>query len=85
MANRPINDVILVIPGIMGSVLELDGRTVWGPGAVLSNLVSLGSQVQRLKLPPDILDNEPNDGVRATAATVFYYDWIDQFGSASRV
>lgn len=28
--GRPITDVVVLVPGIMGSVLARDGRTVWG-------------------------------------------------------
>jgi hypothetical protein len=28
--RQPMPDVMVVIPGILGSVLELDGREVWG-------------------------------------------------------
>jgi len=65
--KQPMRDLIVVIPGIMGSVLAIDGRTVWGPGAILPNLRSLGREIDRLKLPTDIGDEEARDGVVATA------------------
>ena len=66
--RQPMPDVVVVIPGILGSVLELDGREVWGLSgqAIVGNLLSLGRNIQRLKLPEGIGDDDPGDGVKAT-------------------
>jgi hypothetical protein len=44
MQKRPMRDVIVLLPGITGSVLRKDGRDVWAPtaGAVTDALFSLG-------------------------------------------
>jgi len=64
---QPMRDVIVVVPGILGSVLVKDGREVWGaPGkSAISNLVSLGGALKGLKLEPGIGHEDPNDGVSA--------------------
>ena len=53
---QPMRDVIVVVPGILGSVLVKDGREVWGaPGkSAISNLVSLGGALKGLKLSPEL-------------------------------
>jgi pimeloyl-ACP methyl ester carboxylesterase len=60
-------DVVVVIPGITGSVLARDGD-VWALSgrAIASGLFSLGRSLQRLKLSEGIGDDEPDDGVVAT-------------------
>jgi Lecithin:cholesterol acyltransferase len=66
----PIPDVIVLLPGITGSVLRKDGKDVWAPsaGAALRALLSLGKSVQVL----DVADDDWHaadlgDGVTATA------------------
>jgi len=62
-----MRDVIVVVPGILGSVLVKDGREVWGaPGkSVISHLVSFGGALKELKLDPGIGHEDPEDGVSA--------------------
>jgi hypothetical protein len=60
--------VIVVLPGITGSVLRKDGKDLWAPSAqgILGAILSLGQNLQALKLaqdPSDIDDLE--DGVTA--------------------
>jgi hypothetical protein len=68
MARRPMPDVLVIVPGITGSVLQKDGRDVWAisGGAVVQALRSLGRSVQDLALPPgaSALD-DLGDGVTA--------------------
>jgi pimeloyl-ACP methyl ester carboxylesterase len=69
MAQRQaMPDVIVVVPGIMGSVLARGGQEVWGVGVgtVAANLRRLGSPVRELALPDGIGNGEPDDGVTAT-------------------
>jgi hypothetical protein len=63
-----MRDLIVVIPGILGSVLEREGKEVWGLSreAMIGNLLSLGRNSQQLALPQGIGDQEPHDGVSAT-------------------
>jgi pimeloyl-ACP methyl ester carboxylesterase len=68
MPRRPIGDIIVLLPGITGSVLQRDGKDVWAlsGGAALRALVSLGGSIRDLALaddPPDQDDLE--DGVTA--------------------
>lgn len=69
MTPKPLRDVVVLLPGITGSVLERDGKEVWSPtfGAALTALLSLGNSIEALK----IVDDPPaaddlDDGVRAT-------------------
>jgi pimeloyl-ACP methyl ester carboxylesterase len=67
MAASP--DIVVLVPGITGSVLERNGKEVWGPsaGAVLRGLLSAGRSIQDLALqddPPDV--DDLGDGVVAT-------------------
>jgi pimeloyl-ACP methyl ester carboxylesterase len=62
-----VNDLVVVLPGIMGSTLAKDGRLVWAPsaGALLRALSSFGDSVLSLALPSGIGDDHPGDGVTA--------------------
>jgi hypothetical protein len=62
---QPMRDVIVVVPGILGSVLIKDGREVWGAsaGSAVGNLVTLGRSLKELKLAPGIGHGDPKDGV----------------------
>ena len=44
MAKQPMGDVVVLLPGILGSVLTRDGKDVWAPslGAVARGLWTLG-------------------------------------------
>ena len=66
--SQPMPDLLVIIPGIMGSVLTKNGKDVWGLSseAIIGNLLSLGRNVKQLQLPDGLGDNEPNDGVQAT-------------------
>lgn len=63
-----VKDVVVLLPGIAGSVLQKDGKDVWAPtpGAVLRGLLSLAGSLRRLEL----VDDDPEadslgDGVSA--------------------
>jgi hypothetical protein len=66
MQRAPCRDVVVVVPGILGSQLAVDGRLVWGlSGAALwQGLKTLGGSMRRLRLPADLGDGHPGDGVR---------------------
>jgi pimeloyl-ACP methyl ester carboxylesterase len=69
MARKQMGDVIVMLPGITGSVLQKDGKDVWAPtaGGVFNALLSLGKDVKSLALkddPPDV--DDLGDGVVAT-------------------
>lgn len=68
MAKKALRDVVVVLPGITGSVLQKDGKDVWNVsgGAVLGALLSLGGNVKALALeddPPHV--DDLGDGVTA--------------------
>jgi pimeloyl-ACP methyl ester carboxylesterase len=62
------NDVVVIVPGVMGSRLRTAaGHEVWGPGAgsILRALATLGGSLRDLTLPADIGDGPAPDGVQA--------------------
>jgi pimeloyl-ACP methyl ester carboxylesterase len=68
MPGKTMRDVVVVLPGITGSVLQKDGKDVWNVsgGSVLRALLSLGQNVKDLALvddPPDV--DDLGDGVTA--------------------
>lgn len=58
-------DLVVVLPGIMGSTLRADGKLVWAPsaGAVLRAIRTFGRSITTLTLPAGIGDDHPGDGV----------------------
>ena len=67
-ARRPMGDVIVLLPGIMGSILRKDGRDVWGlsGAALLNGLKTLGRSVSDLTLSGDSPEAETlGDGITA--------------------
>ena len=52
MAKQPMGDVVVLLPGILGSVLARDGKEVWAPspGAIGRALWTLGRSVRSLEL-----------------------------------
>ncbi|MGA8171695.1 MAG: hypothetical protein WB816_12815 [Methylocystis sp.] len=65
--DRPVSeDLFILIPGIMGSELYVDGKPVWSPriSAIFDGLTSLGDNLSRLEISGDSADDESlNDGV----------------------
>lgn len=70
MPRSPMSDVIVLLPGIMGSALRKDGKLIWGfsPGALGGALFSLGGSIrEKLTLQGDDADvDDVGDGVTAT-------------------
>ncbi len=65
---HPMNDVIVVLPGILGSVLQKDGKDIWAlsPHAMAKGLWTLGSSIKGLELDGDSASEEDlTDGVTA--------------------
>lgn len=68
MPRKAMRDVIVLLPGITGSVLAKDGRDVWAVsgGSALSALLTLGDSIRELALtedPPDV--DDLGDGITA--------------------
>jgi len=63
------HDLVVVLPGIMGSTLTQHGKAVWSPsaGTVVRAVLTLGRHVKGLRLPDGIGDDSPDDGVEASA------------------
>jgi hypothetical protein len=69
MGRHRIGDVIVLLPGILGSVLQRDGEDVWAPtpGAASRALWTLGRSLRDLRLDGDPPDSDDlGDGVTAT-------------------
>jgi pimeloyl-ACP methyl ester carboxylesterase len=69
MAKHRIGDVVILLPGILGSVLTCDGKEVWAPspGAAMRALLSFGRSVKDLALTTDPWEvDDLGDGVEAT-------------------
>lgn len=69
MARHVTGDVVVLLPGILGSVLERDGKEVWAPtpGAGWRAIRTLGRSVKDLELATDPIDVDVlDDGVVAT-------------------
>ena len=51
-----MSDLVVLIPGITGSALAIDGTEIWGMSgrAVMRGVATFGGSVKRLKLLPDI-------------------------------
>ena len=67
----PVNDVVVLLPGILGSVLQRDGEDVWAmsKGALWRGLVTLGRSVKDLELDGDD-PSKPDLGDGVVAARV---------------
>lgn len=63
-------DVVVLIPGITGSVLQRDGKDVWAPtaGVALRAVLSLGHSIEQLELRggDDPAADDLGDGITAT-------------------
>ena len=69
MPKQKLRDMVILLPGITGSVLQKDGQDVWAPSAqvVFGALSSLGAGLQGLRLTgDDRTAADLEDGVRAT-------------------
>src|SRR3954454_6890277 len=66
----PSTDLVVVLPGIMGSTLvDADDNLVWGlsVGSLMRTLRSRGESLRRLRLPAGVGDEHPGDGIRPAA------------------
>lgn len=69
-SKAPMKDVIVILPGILGSVLQKDGKDLWAVSgrAVFQLLSNTGETIRNLKLVQDDPEAESlGDGIRATA------------------
>ncbi len=69
MPRQPLRDIVIVLPGITGSILQKDGQDVWAPSAqaVLGALRTWGAALQSFRLTHDDPEVEDlGDGIRAT-------------------
>lgn len=64
-----MTDLVVVLPGIMGSTLRHEGKLVWAPsaGMALRAIKTFGASIKVLELPEGIGDDHPQDGVEPVA------------------
>jgi hypothetical protein len=64
---QPMRDVIVLVPGILGSVLVKDRREVWGVSgqSITHNLLTFGHALKSLELEAGVGHGDPKDGVSA--------------------
>jgi hypothetical protein len=68
--KAPMKDMIIILPGILGSVLQKDGKDLWNVSgqAIWQVLTNLGEVIKDLKLSQDDPEAESlGDGIRATS------------------
>jgi pimeloyl-ACP methyl ester carboxylesterase len=67
--GQRVSDLIVIVPGILGSRLMKNGDEVWGTTArrLLVNILTFGHFMKsKLAIPADVDPDEPNDGVMAS-------------------
>jgi pimeloyl-ACP methyl ester carboxylesterase len=68
--GRAVTDLVVVVPGILGSRLDKDGHEIWGTTLrrLLVNVLTFGKAMKSaLAIPADVDPDNPKDGVRATS------------------
>ena len=60
-----VTDLVVVLPGILGSTLRQGDRMVWAPsaGSVVRAVTTFGASLTDLRLPDGVGDEHPGDGV----------------------
>lgn len=69
MPKKRLHDIVVLLPGITGSVLQKDGRDIWAiSGQTLwEGLTSFGASLNHLRLPADDPEvDDLGDGILAT-------------------
>ncbi|MDJ0679446.1 MAG: lecithin--cholesterol acyltransferase [Xenococcaceae cyanobacterium MO_167.B52] len=67
--KAPMKDLVVILPGILGSVLQKDGKDFWGVSArAIFDVIRSGSKnLQQLQLKgTDLGENYHDDGIKAT-------------------
>jgi len=86
--RREMGDLIIVVPGTMGSTLYRDKKPVWEPtfGGVAAAVASGFGNILELQLPDGIGDDHAADGVSAEALITGFRApfgiWTYEFGYA---
>ena len=69
-AKAPMKDLVVILPGILGSVLQKDGKDLWAVSgqSIWQVLTKSGETIRNLKLTQDDPEAESlGDGIRATS------------------
>lgn len=91
MASKTrMKDVVVILPGITGSVLQKDGKDIWALSgqALWQALRSMGNSLELLRLEEDDPDAESlGDGIRATRliADTYQIPGLDKFDGYSAI
>jgi len=70
MPKTKLRDLVVILPGITGSVLQKDGKDIWNYSSqsVWQLIQTFGNSLDRLKLPSDTpITEDFDDGIRATS------------------
>lgn len=71
MTNKaPMKDLVVILPGILGSVLQKDGKDFWAVSeqSIWQVLTKSGATIRNLTLAQDDPEAESlGDGIRATS------------------
>jgi pimeloyl-ACP methyl ester carboxylesterase len=70
MTKVRMNDIVILLPGITGSVLQKNGRDIWSPTvqSAWAYITSLGDSLQQLQIGEDDPEADSlGDGIEATA------------------
>ena len=70
VTKAPMKDMVVILPGILGSVLQKDGKDLWAVSgqSIWQVLTKSGETIRNLKLAQDDPEAESlGDGIRATA------------------
>ena len=67
--RREVRDLVVVVPGLLGSTLARDGALLWAPaaGAAWRAITSFGASLKALTPPTHIGDDHSGDGVEPVA------------------
>jgi pimeloyl-ACP methyl ester carboxylesterase len=69
MPKTKLRDLVVILPGITGSVLQKDGKDIWNYSSqsVWQLIQTFGNSLDRLKLPSNPTTEDFDDGIRATS------------------
>jgi pimeloyl-ACP methyl ester carboxylesterase len=65
LVEPPSTDLVVVLPGILGSTLRRKGHLLWAPsaGSVMRAIRTFCNSIKELEVPAGITDDKPDDGV----------------------
>ena len=79
-AKVPMKDIVVILPGIMGSVLQKDGKDLWNvSGKPISRALNpFGRKLEDLKLvADDISGQDIEDGIKPARCSLILISFLD--------